>query len=253
MESFGEYLKRERQLRNISLEEVSKVTRINKKLLQAIESDRFDLLPDKAFVKGFLRAYCRIVGLDPEEVILRFESSLETKPVVPPPEAGPRVTYSPRLTYIVPLVFIVILGGLSLLIHRKGERTHSTHTEGISQEEPLPADSAPLPMTSSRAPTAGTQKGSVGTGQVRQISVPGGEGLVLKVRANKETWIMVRADEGPPLEATLKADEEHVWRAMERLSLRVGNAGGVTLTLNDKPLEPLGPEGKVVGIVLTTP
>lgn len=72
-EAFGEYLARERKLRNISLEEISQRTKISMKVLQALEASRWEELPADVYVRGFLRSYARYVGLDENEVLLRYE------------------------------------------------------------------------------------------------------------------------------------------------------------------------------------
>ena len=70
VESFSEYLSRERRLRNIHLEEIAEKTRVSVKMLQALESDTYALLPPRVYVIGFLQAYARHVGLDENEVVL---------------------------------------------------------------------------------------------------------------------------------------------------------------------------------------
>jgi cytoskeleton protein RodZ len=72
-ESLGEYLKRERELRQISLEEVAEGTKIAIYRLRAMESDRWENLPAEIFVKGFIKSYAEFIGLVPEEVILRYQ------------------------------------------------------------------------------------------------------------------------------------------------------------------------------------
>lgn len=72
-ESFGEYLTRERTLRNIALEEMSQRTRISMKVLQALEQGDWEELPADVYVRGFLRTYARYLGLDENEVLMRYE------------------------------------------------------------------------------------------------------------------------------------------------------------------------------------
>jgi len=240
MESFGEYLKREREFRNITLEEISKATRINKKFFQAIESDNYHILPEKTFVKGFLRAYCNIVGLDPEEVILRFETSLETKPAVSSEAPQFKVVVPPSVKYFLPPALFIIALILIFLL---------TGKEKSPSEAPSNAPADNITLQGEEGPHAASKAEAVGSSLIR---VHIGKGLVLKAKAIKDTWIMVRADDKPPVEATLRVDEEYIWRAGERMSVRIGNAGGVSLTLNDEPLGPLGPEGKVVGLVFSS-
>ncbi len=70
---FGESLRKERELRRITLEEISKHTKVNTRFLEAIEQDDLSVLPAKAFAKGFLRSYARMVDLDEDQVITNFE------------------------------------------------------------------------------------------------------------------------------------------------------------------------------------
>lgn len=67
--SFGSWLRRQREMREISLREISETSKISLRYLEALERDRFDLLPASVFAKGFLREYARFVGLDPDEVV----------------------------------------------------------------------------------------------------------------------------------------------------------------------------------------
>ena len=67
--SFGTWLRRQRELREISLREIADVTKISIRYLEALEQDRFDVLPAPVFAHGFLREYARYVGLDADEVV----------------------------------------------------------------------------------------------------------------------------------------------------------------------------------------
>ena len=72
-ETLGQYLKRERESRAVSLEELSKGTRISRPFLEALEKDEFSFFPQREFIPGFLRGYARYVGLDTKEVLRRYQ------------------------------------------------------------------------------------------------------------------------------------------------------------------------------------
>ncbi len=95
MDSPGKCLKRERELRNLSIEEVSKSTRIKESFLKALEEDRYDLCPPPFYVKGFLMNYARYLGLDPESILLRYRESI--KP--PSPAAEDTIREKPKRTF----------------------------------------------------------------------------------------------------------------------------------------------------------
>jgi len=86
MESPGKYLKAQRDLRNLSLEEIAKSTKIREAFLRAIEEDSYELLPPAFYVKGFLTLYARHLGLDPHDIGLRYQNYLKNLTVSPPTE-----------------------------------------------------------------------------------------------------------------------------------------------------------------------
>lgn len=69
MSSFGDSLRRERELREITLREISEATKINIRYLEALEANDFRHLPGGVFNKGFVRAYAQFVGIDVDATI----------------------------------------------------------------------------------------------------------------------------------------------------------------------------------------
>ncbi len=76
-ETLGQYLKRERESRSISLKELSRNTRISVAFLEAIEKDDFEAFPRREFVLGFLQGYARQLGLKGEEILRRYRTQAE--------------------------------------------------------------------------------------------------------------------------------------------------------------------------------
>ena len=75
MSGFGERLRRQREMRGVSLEEISKSTKIGTRSLKAIEDEDFEKLPGGIFNKGFVRAYAHFLGLDEEQIVGDFEEA----------------------------------------------------------------------------------------------------------------------------------------------------------------------------------
>lgn len=69
MASFGEELRRERELRGIKLSDISGATRVNAKFLEALEENRFEEVPGGVFTRGIIKAYARHLGIDEEELL----------------------------------------------------------------------------------------------------------------------------------------------------------------------------------------
>ncbi len=80
---FGEHLRREREMRGISLDDIAAATKIGTRLLRALEDEQFDLLPGGIFNKGYVRAYARFVGIDEEQAVAEYlNAASETDPDV---------------------------------------------------------------------------------------------------------------------------------------------------------------------------
>src|SRR5262245_6455891 len=118
MASVGPYLRELREKRGISLDEVARATRIAPRYLEALEADEHSALPERVFTKGFIRAYCQVLGEPPDEAFARFAGQDATSAVVPvaplPPAAPPPSRM--RGTIIVSFVLLLILGAALLAL-----------------------------------------------------------------------------------------------------------------------------------------
>ena len=92
VESFGPWLRRQREVRGIDQREVADASKISVRYIEALESNRFEVLPAEVFTKGFLRQYAVYVGLDPEEVVNYYLVALQARRAAedPDPEQHPR-------------------------------------------------------------------------------------------------------------------------------------------------------------------
>jgi cytoskeletal protein RodZ len=84
--AFGRWLARERELRGLAREVVGRVTRLAPGIVEALESGDHARTPPRAYALGYLRAYAAAVGLDPDEVVLRFEEASGGPSVGPQPQ-----------------------------------------------------------------------------------------------------------------------------------------------------------------------
>ena len=83
---FGKYLSQQRELRGLSRDEVSRVTKISPSLITALEEGQVERLPGRIFIVNYVRAYAQVIGLEPDEAVLRYEevdkATPEPSPVV---------------------------------------------------------------------------------------------------------------------------------------------------------------------------
>jgi cytoskeletal protein RodZ len=131
-QTLGSYLREQRERRNMSAAELSRITRIPQASLEAIESDRFDELPGEVFVRGFLKAYAGAVALIPADVLARYTSSRRVAYVTPLPVQTPlqaaREGQGRRFGVAIAFVLLLILLSLALSIVLK-PRGHDMPTE----------------------------------------------------------------------------------------------------------------------------
>jgi cytoskeletal protein RodZ len=118
MESIGVTLKRERELRQVSIEEMAQTTRIPIRVLQNLEADRMDELPGDVFVRGFVRSYARSLGIDEAPLLARYgalHGAVETPaplPAIAPPERGRRY----GVTFAVVVLLVLFTLALSVVL-----------------------------------------------------------------------------------------------------------------------------------------
>ena len=229
METLGKYLKRERELRNISLREVAKNTRVREHLLRAIEEDRYDLLPAHPYVRGFLSSYAKYLGLDPNDVILRFEGVLKGEPVIPP-EVGPGKKVSWNIKYLWAIGGVI--GICFIVSYFLFLRPFESPLEPIS-EKPVTEATSPSPKIA-ETPLVLEEKP-----------------FSLQLKAAEETWVSIQVNGQPEKEITFKPGEGASYKALSRIQLIVGNAGGLDMVFNERPLERFGKSGEVVTLIFT--
>lgn len=255
--SFGEELRREREIRGISLKEIADATKISKRFLDAIERNDHKTLPAPVFTRGFIREYARYLGLNTEEMVNRYNfaavgderieqsSHLDrlTTPQAPP---LPRKKYQPRSipaayarvdrnVYILIMV-VVALAGVSYwaLKHRRENRAND---ERIGVDTRVAAAPAPVLAPSTPQTTSATEPTTANSPAK----------LVLNVEVTGTSWVILEADGERVINSELRRGYRRSLEAKDGFRFRtIGNAGGISLTLNDLTVPPLGDEGEVL-------
>jgi cytoskeleton protein RodZ len=90
--SFGEKLRKEREQRKITLDDISSTTKISTRMLRALEDEHFDELPGGVFNKGFVRAYARHIGLDEEQAVTDYLDATNQNPSGGMPASVPEIS-----------------------------------------------------------------------------------------------------------------------------------------------------------------
>jgi cytoskeletal protein RodZ len=229
--SFGETLRRERELRGIDLRDVAEATKISVRFLQALESDRTDVLPGGLFPRAFVRQYASYLGLDPERTVAEYLFAASGQAVEPAPAASTPPKKPVRRGFLMALLAAAAVAfALAWPQVRTAEREQTAPPPAsVTLLTPLPSLRVYPPPSSgpaSPAPEATT-------------------GLVLDLQARQSCWVAVQADGIKVMDRVLAEGESQTLQARDEIVLSVGNAGGLAYKLNGRPGVVLGREGEV--------
>ncbi|KGF73135.1 hypothetical protein DO97_02055 [Neosynechococcus sphagnicola sy1] len=229
----GNYLRQTRQAQSLSLEDVAAKTRIQMRLLQAIENGRLEQLPEPVYIQGFIRRFADALGLDGTAIAGGFPTGATPRPVQASWRDLPAAQLQPVHLYLIYIgVIILAVKGLSVRLNSTPEATPKTENQAqatIVATPPSPPSGPPVPTTSSGATTSSAVP--------RQVQV--------KTIITGESWMSVVADDKTVFEGILPAGTQKVWQAKQRLLIRTGNAGGVMIAANGETAKPMGALGMV--------
>jgi cytoskeleton protein RodZ len=234
MASFGENLRRERELRGVSLREIADATKISVRFLQALEDDRMDVLPGGLFPKAFVRQYARHLGLDAERYVAEFLYVAEERPPSVPPPAFDSHPLPRGLIFFG----VVVAAGLVLSWKLGGPPERAARHAPVVAETPTTISNSPETTEPISPPLA------------TAVSTP--DGLVLTLKAQQDCWVEARADGQTVLNRVLAGGETATLEAHGQIVLSVGNAGGLAFRVNDRPGVPLGKSGEVKRNIVIT-
>jgi cytoskeleton protein RodZ len=226
---FGDQLKREREMRGVSLEEVSAATRIGTRFLEALEKEQWDQLPGGVFRRGFIRSVARYLGLDGDALISEYE--LQTKDIPKDHASANRLNDIPR-DYRPAAAAIAVL--LALLVGAWFVYTHYGSAIAARMHKAQPAPSA-NPITSPAAPA------------VADPSVL----LDLKIQAGKSSDLKVLADGKQVFDGHINVDEVKSFEAHDTLEITATDPSALFLSLNGETVPPFGVPGQPESITLT--
>jgi cytoskeleton protein RodZ len=281
MGAFGDRMRREREMRGITLDEITESTKISRRHLEALETEHFDQLPGGVFNKGFVRAYARFLGIDEDRAVAEYSAASNEQPE---PEnkfpleihEQPNRALNPRRSNL-PLIFAIaalvgVLVGYGFWIKSKPhnsvpvENTRQVAPANVTPEPQANAPASP-PVTASSpeltkdpaqataakpAPTQSTA--SSGPAEPKREAVPaepvgapasGKESaFFVQVKAKEDSWVSIVADGKSVMQRVLPADKNKKVKAGKTLILRTGNAGGIEVSFNGRSLGALGNENE---------
>ncbi len=242
MADIGARLRASREAKRLSLDAVAASTRVQTRILSAIEQNEASLLPPRPYGRGFVRAYARELGLDADSIVREYFGQFappEPPPAPPPPERSRAVLEIQPLFDRLPLgaiaiaaAAILLLAGGWMVAHRAGRPPAAPQdavgTSGRASTPPPQAPPSPSPGVAPRIPAAAA-----------------GAGLTVVLNAAAPCWITGTADGKRVLYRALQPGERVSLEGKRTISIRAGNAGALTWTVNGRTLGAFGSSGEV--------
>jgi cytoskeletal protein RodZ len=207
-DGLGEFLRRERELRRISLDDIAERTKISRRYLEAIEEGQYERLPGETFVRGFIRSYAQSIGLDPEDTLLIYSQTRVVPGVAPQQRERiepTRRAWNERFLQWVLVAGVAAVGAVLLGV------------VGVLEMPNLLRPTPTPPADVGKAPVSG---------------VP----LILTAIAEADTWLRVTIDGQDVQDILLRAGQSAKWMGREQFAISIGNARATRLRLNGRDL-----------------
>jgi cytoskeleton protein RodZ len=254
----GAKLRQERVGKGLAIDDISRDTRIAPRFLEAIETDDYSSLPGLVFTRNFVRQYALTLELDPDPLLAELPKTDESTAPLPNPPARPRSSYHRdrrRHAILSSVAWLLVACGAGAVAYY----VRFNHSLRASTPQARPAL-----RKMAIAQTAKTAGGTKPPAQVSlaqasaPISAPGSSVgaatapvQVALTAHGASAWVQLSADGRITFTGTLKPNETREVSAEEQVKVLTGNAGALTISLNGKTLESIGPLGQVREVKLT--
>ena len=238
MVSLSEKLRRERELRGISLEEISEHTRIGIRFLEALEQDKPGIINGEFYRRAYLRAYARYLGLDEERAINAYtfsQDKLLTEAVSVDDLKSKTIELSSWIIGIIVIAFLVILFFGFGSDPVRPQQPDLKNGDKLSNPIETPLSEKVHSSTDSRK-TLFTQSPNL---------IASDEAIRIRIVVERLCWLDVRADGELAIRGLKRKGFEEELLVDREVRLWVGNAGGVSVWINEQPVQPLGIAGQV--------
>lgn len=238
--SLGERFRAAREQRGLTLSDVAEQVRIRSVYLAALEEENWKAIGAPVYIRGFLRTYARFLGLDPEDAVAQFnaaEGSVSPGSVSPSSQQ-PSFEYRGQGRSLAPLIWIAGIIALALI----GFVIYLSVTPPHTGPQQLAATAAGQPTA---PPLAGGGTPAPGPAATSGAPSPLPQTQTLAIHLTAPSWLRVTVDGSVSIEGTFPAGTTKRFHGKTAL-VRVGNAGGVEITVDGKPVGKLGGPGDVV-------
>jgi len=267
--SIGGFFRSEREKQGLDLNDIFQITKIRPNILEDIENDNFEKLTLKSdiFVISFLKSYALALKFDPDPIINKYQNFGTEKEDTGTKEGGSKFGLSPQLL-MVSLVIILFIASIAIIVptiksfFSKKVQKATTQNDifvgeldnnvDFSYNKPVTFTEHNNAMKKAKAQNKddSNTKQQSQTKPAEQKAEPRAEQYFLRLKAIEKTWLKITVDDQPPNEFMLKPGDILSKEAKIEFQLLLGNATGVEIFLNDKPVEISGRPGQVMTLKL---
>jgi len=242
----GSCLRQVRLEQAMSLEEVAAKTRIRLCQLHAIETAQMDELPEPVYIKSFIKQYADALGLDGAELSKTFPTSSSLRLLQSSWKSLPAAQLRPIHLYLL-YIFIIIcaISGLSNILSRSELQINSSQNSQNPNFQSAPQPGQTITKHLEKPELASTAAPSNAAETPKQVRI----GVTLQA----QSWIQVVVDGKTQFEGVLPEGTQRTWVAQEQLTVRVGNAGGVLVSINQEKARKMGNPGEVQEVTFAAP
>jgi len=238
------------------------------RLLEAIEAEQFEKLPGGVFRRSFVLQYATALGIDPDDIAdeLKQLNQFDDAEVMPTPEQlrgvePPAASGSPfrgdlpglsgsTLGSLIAAVGVMLACALFYSWwQRPRQVVPATRTE-IPAAKPEPPAALP-PAVSTPAATPAPEEPKTEAATATPVAIENAPIRVNVSVVGEKTWISISSDGKNIFSNSLEPNETKMIEASEKVRLLIGNAGGVEISLNGKPIGPVGSKGQIRVVELT--
>lgn len=255
---FGEELRRERELREVTREQLAAATRVSVRQIEALEKGRFEHLPACVFSRGFVRSISVHLGLDVDRMVTGFRSvyenwEAETKKndQAPGPAAVVRLSRPRRAVssdttvrgLAIAALLALLTGGAAFLKSRAADSRKAAPAAAAPASRSVtgPASLA-LPPAIAAATVA---LPSTGPGPAAPAPLSTSVST-LTLTFKEDCWAEVLVDGKVAVRGLFQKGTKREFRSGGTFTLTLGNAGVVEVAVDGRALEPIGGLGQVV-------
>jgi cytoskeleton protein RodZ len=261
--SFGEHLRRERETRGISLDQIVATTKIGRRLLTALEQEQFDLLPGGIFNKSYVRAYAKCVGMNEDETVAEYLAAAQEVPpdtkVIAHQHAFHGDFRAERSSFPVTpvLVLLVIvaglLGGWKLYQRHRQSAQQMTEASMAESTTAAPANPTAPPATiQTSAPPASANSAGVSPAAQPAVSTVASGPFELTIRPTGPAWVSVKSDGIYVVRGIIRPPDVKTIHASNQVVFFTGNAAAVDVVFNGKNVPLSGGANAEQTLVFTT-